>query len=282
MINKLQRINLTGREAEVYIALLQKKEFTAPELAKITTITRTKIYDILQSLINKGACNESYKDGYKVYRGIDPHIALQNIIGFYERDYDQKKQAMVEQMKQATVSLEQELNQIYSNNKHKIDELDYIEILKDSNEIRNKFLTIQGSAVKEILIFSKAPYSITPEENIKKDEKEILSKKKISYRSIYEYKDIKTEDEKRDFIKLLEATSKLGEKIKITRKLPIKLAIIDTTTTLLAMNDPISMVPSITTMIVNHPDFALAQKEVFESFWCKSISIDDFKKTKIK
>jgi sugar-specific transcriptional regulator TrmB len=42
--DKLGEFGLSKREAEVYIALLQKKEFTAPELTKITTITRTKIY----------------------------------------------------------------------------------------------------------------------------------------------------------------------------------------------------------------------------------------------
>jgi HTH-type transcriptional regulator, sugar sensing transcriptional regulator len=42
------------------------------------------------------------------------------------------------------------------------------------------------------------------------------------------------------------------------------------------------MKPSITTMVVNHPSFALAQKEVFKSYWTKSISFEDFKKLKTK
>lgn len=65
IINKLKQIGLPNREAEVYLALLQKNEFTAPELTKITMVTRTKIYEILQNLIRKGACNESYKNGQK-------------------------------------------------------------------------------------------------------------------------------------------------------------------------------------------------------------------------
>ena len=91
LTTKLQQIGLTNREAEVYLALLQRKEFTAPELTKITTITRTKIYEILQSLVHKGICTESSRNGNKIYRGIDPRIALQNIVSNYEQTVEQKK-----------------------------------------------------------------------------------------------------------------------------------------------------------------------------------------------
>ncbi|MCK5033289.1 MAG: helix-turn-helix domain-containing protein, partial [Calditrichia bacterium] len=104
IITKLQQVGLSRREAEVYIALLQKKEFTAPELAKITTITRTKIYEILQNLVHKGACNESYRNGQKVYRGIEPLIAIQNIIKQYEEEVEKKTRAVIEQKKQAAIS----------------------------------------------------------------------------------------------------------------------------------------------------------------------------------
>ena len=42
ILNHLQEIGLSKREAEVYLALLQKNEFTAPEIAKISTITRNQ------------------------------------------------------------------------------------------------------------------------------------------------------------------------------------------------------------------------------------------------
>ena len=46
--------------------------------------------------------------------------------------------------------------------------------------------------------------------------------------------------------------------------------------TMLALKDPVSLMPSITTMIVSHKSFAQSLKEVFESYWEKSISPEDF------
>ena len=137
-INKLHQIGLSRREAEVYIALLQKNEFSAPELAKITTITRTKIYDILQNLVRKGVCNENYKNGLKVYRGIKPQIALQNIISKYELEIEKKKKTAVDQRKEVAVTLEKELSVLHETSLTNDESLDYIEVLTDTGQIKER------------------------------------------------------------------------------------------------------------------------------------------------
>jgi hypothetical protein len=70
-----------------------------------------------------------------------------------------------------------------------------------------------------------------------------------------------------------------GEECRVIKELPMKLVIIDEKITMLALNDPVSMKPSITTMIIDHPSFALAQKEVFESYWSKSVPLKSFIKS---
>ena len=270
LFEKLQNIGISKREAEVYIALLQKNEFTAPELAKITTITRTKIYEILQNLIRKGICNENYRDGQKVFRGIKPQIAIQNIVSNYELEIEKKKQA--------AISLEKELAAIYKNNLHNDNPLNYIEVINDLGQVRNRWIEIQSNSKYEMLVFNKAPYSVSPENNIK-DETAVIDKG-IKYKAIYEYDEIKSDSDMDQFIKMLSSYISMGEELRLIEKLPIKLAVIDEKITMLSLNDPVSLKPSITTMVVNHPSFALAQKEVFESYWNKSISIEEFKKIK--
>jgi HTH-type transcriptional regulator, sugar sensing transcriptional regulator len=44
-----------------------------------------------------------------------------------------------------------------------------------------------------------------------------------------------------------------------------------------ALNDPVSLQESITTLIVNHPSFAIALKNVFNSYWEKGITLKEFK-----
>src|SRR4030066_1317080 len=106
LISKLEQFGLSKREAEVYIALLQKKEFTAPELAKITTVTRTKIYEILQNLIRKGMCNENNKNRQKLYRAVKPNIFLQNVISNLELEIEQQKRAAIESERKAAIERE--------------------------------------------------------------------------------------------------------------------------------------------------------------------------------
>lgn len=269
-MDKLQNVGISRREAEVYIALLQKKEFTAPELTKITTITRTKIYEILQNLIRKGVCNENYRDGQKVFRGIKPQIAIQNIVSNYELEIEQKKQV--------AISLEKELTSLHENNLNNNDPLDYIEVINDLGQIRNRWNEIQSNSKFEMLIFTKTPYSVSLEENIK-DETTVINKG-IKCKGIYEYVDIESDGDMDQFISMLSSYISIGEELRLIEKLPIKLAVIDEKIAMLALNDPVSLKPSITTLVVDHPGFALAQKEVFESYWNKAISFEDFKKLK--
>lgn len=275
LINKLQQIGLTGREAEVYIALLQKKEFTAPELTKITTITRSKVYEILQNLIRKGVASESYKDGQKVYRSIKPQIAIQNIILKYEQEVDRKKKIEIEQMKQAAILLEDDLISLHENNLNNIEPIDYIEILADIGQIKERWNNFQKNTKYEILVFTKPPYTASLEDNIEV-QTEVLRKNNIIDKCIYEYSGLKPEEIK-NLLKVIENYQKIGEEARVIKELPMKLAISDETITMLALNDRVSLKPSITTVIIDHPNFARAQKAVFEAYWEKAIPFEEFR-----
>ncbi len=169
LIEKLEEFGLSKREAEVYIGLLQKKEFTAPELTKITTITRTKIYEHLQNLVRKGLCNENVKNGQKFYRAVRPKVVLRDLISNYEAELERKKKT--------SGILEKELSSLHEMGLNKIESLDYIEVLNDPAQIRERWFNIEKSIKKEILVFTKPPYSVSLEENINEGSK-VLKKKK--------------------------------------------------------------------------------------------------------
>lgn len=272
--SKLQQIGLSGREAEVYVALLQKSEFTAPELSKITTITRTKIYDILQNLVRKGVCNESYKNGLKVYRGIKPQIAFQNIISNYELEIEKKKKTAVDQRKEVAATLENELSVLHETSLNNDESLDYIEVLTDKGQIKERWLKIQRNVKNELLAFTKPPYTGKLGDNV--EEETTLLKNNLTIKGIYEYKGL-SQEEIKNLITIIETYQKAGEQAKVIEELPMKLVISDDTITMFALNDKISLAPSITTIIVDHPSFAGALRNVFESYWSKAMSLDEFK-----
>lgn len=280
LLNKLQNSGLTKREAHIYLALLQKKEFAASELASIIPVGRTKVYEIIPNLIAKGLCSEVQKDGKKMYRAVDPKTALKSLLSFFsqqvEEEISRKKDEIIKK-KEMFNKLEDELDAIYTSNLEKSSSLEYIEILKDVNQIRNRWIELQKGIRKEILGFNKPPYSVPPRENMRYQQK-VLKKKSIRGKGIYEYGDLSKNGIPTDFFPVFEYYESLGEECRVIDSLPMKLMIMDEKITMLALNDPVSMKPSITTIIIKHPDYALAQKEVFESYWQKAVPFKEFKK----
>jgi HTH-type transcriptional regulator, sugar sensing transcriptional regulator len=279
VINKLKQIGLSNREAEVYLALLQKSEFTAPELTKITKVTRTKIYELLQNLIHKGVCNENNRNGQKVYKAIKPRIAIQNVISNYENEIERKKKNEIEQMRQAGVSIEKELISLHESGIDINGSLDYIEVITDIGQIRDTWLTIQENTRKELLAFTKPPYADILTNNVRREED--IIKSNVVFKSVYEYKDLSPE-EIINLVKAIEMFQEIGEEARILYELPMKLCISDGTITMLALNDRISLEPAISTIVIDHPSFAKALKVVFDSYWQKGITLEDFKRDQNK
>ncbi|HKB84651.1 MAG TPA: helix-turn-helix domain-containing protein [Ignavibacteriaceae bacterium] len=285
LITKLQQIGLTKREAEVYLALLKRKEYTAPELTKITTITRTKIYEILQSLVHKGIVTESSRDGNKMYRSIDPHLALQNIITNYEQTVEQKKIEFeqkqifdIEMKRKAAGQLEQELVVLHEDSAGNLEPFDYIEMLTDIRQIGERWVTIQQNTKKELLVFTKPPYTTPALEDNIEQEKEIFRKQNIVVKGLYEYGEL-TNEELDGLVRSVEIYREIGEDARLIEKLPMKLVISDEALVMFALNDRISLKPNITSMYVDHPSYAAALKKMFESYWADGINVETFKQT---
>jgi len=79
MIEKLQRIGLSKKESEIYLALAKKENSTANNLAKETSSNRTVCYNILQQLIEKGIVTYSKKNNVRFYAIANPESLLSDI-----------------------------------------------------------------------------------------------------------------------------------------------------------------------------------------------------------
>lgn len=263
LIEKLSLLDIPKREAEVYLALLHKKEFTAPEIARITSVNRTKAYEVLQNLVKKGLCNESFRNGIKVFNAVNPKNVLENIL----MDYEQKKR-VAEQ-------LHERLDNLFKANEQNANPVDYIEVLTDINQIREKWFEIQSNTKKEFLTFIKPPYTMRPEENMKSETKQLFQR--MVCKGLYEYGSLTSVEEIDNLVQALEFFESIGEKVRLVKELPMKLVISDETLTMLPLIDLVSMRTSITLLIITHPNFAKAQKEIFISYWDKGITLENYK-----
>ena len=269
----LVKLGLSRRESRIYLALLNKNSFTATEIAKVSDIPRQKIYELLDNLIKKGVCVEKIGK-VKRYKAVEPESVFGSLIDQFKSNFEVKFnefELKLKEREKISRELSDDLSALYEKNRERIDPLEYIEILKDKKQIHKKWISLFRKAKQEILGFTKAPYTAPFTEDMN-DEIDAL-KSKVSIRSIYEYKDVIKEE----LVKVISFWISAGEEARVIKELPMKMLIFDEKITMFALNDPISLKPSITTMIINHPSFAKALKYVFESVWEKAIPFEEFK-----
>jgi HTH-type transcriptional regulator, sugar sensing transcriptional regulator len=85
---KLEEIGLSGKKADVYLAILQLDKATVVQIAKKAQIKRPTTYDILEDLINKGLVSQTFA-GKKRFFYAEPPEALKSLLKKQEEKVDQ-------------------------------------------------------------------------------------------------------------------------------------------------------------------------------------------------
>ena len=76
MIAQLREFGFTESEAKVYVALLEGGAVSGYEASKLSGVARSKIYTILEALIQRGAVLSSSDGRATLYRAESPaHLA---------------------------------------------------------------------------------------------------------------------------------------------------------------------------------------------------------------
>jgi sugar-specific transcriptional regulator TrmB len=253
----LIQVGLNSYEAKVYIGLLKRKSFTAAELWKITDIPRSRVYDILSSLNEKGFV--SILPGKpRRYCALDPSIALKNL----QDNILTEMKAKREHLDSISKELKHLLSPIYKKGQQTRNPIEYIEILNDPGQIGKRFKELQMSCKREIQAFVKPPYVVSQKENFP-TEKRIL-KKKIKIRAVYEREDSK------EFDTYVKKGIEAGEKARIVEKLPIKFVLFDNKKVIYALEDPdFGNGKTFTYFVVEHSNLSELFSAAFEFYWNK-------------
>ncbi len=268
-ISDLIKIGLTKSEAVIYLNLLKKKSFTASEISRLSGISRSKTYEILNQLVKKGLCVEIL-GGVKKYSPANPETAFNGILQKLQHDYQQE----FENKKTLISKLSETLFPFYHSEKENTDPLDYIQVIRERSRLVEKVESLERMVKYEELAFNKAPYAMNiNQDSISKREEFNKLKIGITFKSIYEVDDAR----KLEFLKNIETFISAGEEVKIANELPMKMMIFDEKIVIIAFQDKITSKPSLTTMIVEHPDLSKALKETFNMYWQKAITLEEFK-----
>jgi sugar-specific transcriptional regulator TrmB len=84
----LEKIGLTGNEIKIYLALLELGSVKAGEIIKKTKLHRSRVYDNLDRLIEKGIVSYVIKANRRYFEATPP----ENLISFMEKKEDEIKE----------------------------------------------------------------------------------------------------------------------------------------------------------------------------------------------
>ncbi|MDI9605334.1 MAG: helix-turn-helix domain-containing protein [Bacteroidota bacterium] len=265
VITDLMRMGLSEREAKVYQVLVSVSEITASAIPRYTSISRTKVYEVLDSLIVKVFCKEgsSNSDG-QTYCAISPQIALTGLL----RNEEDK----LNELKKVNHELILFLENIYNTSTDRLKDADFIEVLRGRQEIIHRYTEFRKNVQEEVLEFTKSPFAMTPEEfDLEAEWTEELVRKGVRLRVIYEYSEIDSEWLRYAHKKNME----VGVESRVIDSLPVKMSLFDRRLTMINLKDPIVTGPNLTALVIEHQELYSLLKVAFNYYWDRAKAIGE-------
>lgn len=152
----LRRAGLTTYESEAYLSLLSKRELTAEEIAKLTSIPITRVYGTLEQLMQKGFAR-IVESRPKRFHAISPEQARRDYLTHLRRSFDSNLLSIEEVMGQ----LQKQIEPIYVESHLQVKPEELLEPLKDLRAMEKVTADYVDDSSHEILI-STALFSWLP------------------------------------------------------------------------------------------------------------------------
>lgn len=257
-VGQLVALGLTKYEASAYLGLLRRDALTAAELSRLAGVPRQRIYDVLDGLIEKGLASARPGEVMR-YTCAAPTTAVDLLVG-------QHRQRLADLERQAD-QVAKALRPAYHEGRTKTDPLDYIEVLRYPGAIGARFAELLAGVRREMLVFSKPPYVFRGETS--GPSVDIARAHRI--RTVYE----RSVFDDPALVRALDHYIAEGEQTRFVDELPLKLGIIDETTVMFGMPDPVAGSAGITTMVIEHPALARSLKLAFEATWAGAATYDE-------
>lgn len=251
---RLQQIGLNAYEARSYLVLVGHPRFKALELAARSHVPRQKIYEVLDSLIEKGFA-QVVQEKTKLFSAVEPGLAIP---AYLARRGELLQQELSEQARFAG-SLVDDLKHAYSEGQGGRGTLDYLRIVSEPAQIAAQYRRMLSEVQEEYLEFSRPPYAVDPlDEQLVKQTK----LRGVSCRLLFETSAVDEPHRQR-----MDEYQTLGIEVCSAPSVPMKLALFDGHQGMIALLDPVITKPSWTALMFDHIGFAEAMKGLFEDHW---------------
>jgi HTH-type transcriptional regulator, sugar sensing transcriptional regulator len=254
---KLQQVGLNAYEARSYLVLMGHPRFKALELAARAHVPRQKIYEVLDSLVEKGFA-QVVQEKTKLFSAVDPNLAIP---AYLARRGKALQNELTEQARLATGLIE-DLRSGYLEGQDGRGTLDFLSLVNDPTQTAIHYRRMLASVQRDFAEFSRPPFAVDPldEQTVRE-----VAGRGIDCRLLIEAGPI--DQGHRDRLKEYQNS---GVQIRFLDRLPLKLALFDKKCGLVALLDPVLTKPSWTAVVFEHDGFAEAMSGLFESYWLRA------------
>ena len=251
---RLQQLGLNAYEARSYLVLIGHPRFKALELAARAHVPRQKIYEVLDSLVEKGFA-QVVQEKTKLFSAVEPSLAVP---GYLARRAQTVERELTEHSRMAD-GLVMDLTAAYFEGQGERGTLDYLRIVSDPEQMAMQYRRMLSEVRNEYLEFSRPPYAVDPldEQLVKK-----ARIRGVACRLLIESGTLDNVHRQR-----LEEYAAAGVEVGQTDSLPMKLAVFDGSRGLLALLDPVVTRPTWTAVVFEHGGMGEAMKGLFDSYW---------------
>lgn len=257
---RLQQIGLNAYESRSYLVLVGHPRFKALELAARAHVPRQKIYEVLDSLVEKGFA-QVVQEKTKLFSAVEPTLAVPGYLARRQQSIEKEWQ----DQGRLAESLIEDLKGAYSEGQGGRGTLDYLRIVSEPTQIGAQFRGMLAEVEQEYLEFSRPPYAVDPlDEQLVRKARE----RGVACRLLLEKAPMDEEHRAR-----LREYCAIGVEVRQADSLPMKLALFDGKQGLIALLDPVITKPSWTSVVFDHEGMGEAMKGLFEVHWKRSAAI---------
>ncbi len=250
---RVQRIGLNAYEARSYLVLVGHPRFKALELAARAHVPRQKIYEVLDSLVEKGFAQVT-QEKTKLFSAIEPEVAISHYLA---RRSQMLERELQEQSKLA-LGLVDDLHDAYSEGQEGRGTLEPLRIVSDPGQIAAHYRRMLSEVAQEYVEFVGPPYAIDP-----LDDELVGHARARGVQCQILVAPAGDEDLSRRMARYRDQ----GADVRTLPVLPMKLAIFDGRIGLFAMLDPVVTRPSWTAVVFDHSGMAGAMLNLFRQYW---------------
>ncbi len=251
---RLQQLGLNAYESRSYLVLLGHPRFKALELAARARVPRQKIYEVLDSLVEKGFA-QVVQERTKLFSAVEPSLALPAYMARKRQLLDHE---LMDQGR-ASVGLIDDLKSVYSEGQEGRGTLDFLRIVSDPSQTAAEYRRMLSEVRSQYLEFSRPPYAVDP-----LDEKLVKQARLsgVTCRLLLEAGTLDDTHRQR-----LQDYSNAGVEVRQVDSVPMKLAVFDGCQGMIALLDPVITRPSWTAVVFNHEGMGEAMTGLFEDRW---------------